>query len=469
MRSVKKIHAFYVFADLVIMSVCFYVPYLLKYNPPFAADRDIYTPYLTEYSFVFLLWAIFLVFFLERKALYSTDRTLSMPKEWMNVFECVFFSGILIGAVIFFSQYKFFSRGVFLTSNMAIFLLLGGWRSIKRLVLRRLILQGRYNINVLVVGAGKTGNMVLSEMRKTPWLGLRTVGFLDDRVAGPVAGTPVLGKIIDLPAVAKRYFVEEIIITIPSEKETVKDLIRYARTHGIGVRLVPNDLDEPLEIYEVNFIGLVPLLTYRMRVPHKSQFFLKRLFDIVVSLCALILLMPVFAIIALLVKLDSKGNVIYRQERVGLKGNIFHLYKFRSMVQGADGLKEDLMDRNEVSDGVIFKMRNDPRVTQFGAFLRKYSLDEFPQLVNVLKGEMSLVGPRPPTRDEVDKYSSNQMKRLSIRPGMTGLSQVRGRSELSFRRWVKWDMWYINNWSFMLDMKILVWTIPAVFRGKGAF
>ncbi|MDD5016024.1 MAG: exopolysaccharide biosynthesis polyprenyl glycosylphosphotransferase, partial [Atribacterota bacterium] len=208
---------------------------------------------------------------------------------------------------------------------------------------------------------------------------------------------------------------------------------------------------------------------YKERKHHPAELFLKRSFDFVVSLFLLILLSPLFLIIAILIKIDSPGPVFYTQKRVGIKGNFFNLYKFRSMIEGAEELKAALLEKNEIKDGIIFKIKNDPRITKLGIFIRKNSLDELPQLVNVLKGNMSLVGPRPAMPEEVGKYNHFQMDRLSIRPGITGLSQIKGRSDLTFRKWVKWDLWYINNWSFMLDLKILWRTIPVVFKRKGAY
>jgi lipopolysaccharide/colanic/teichoic acid biosynthesis glycosyltransferase len=157
------------------------------------------------------------------------------------------------------------------------------------------------------------------------------------------------------------------------------------------------------------------------------------------------------------------------QKRVGLKGQFFKLYKFRSMVNNADHLKVNLLSKNEVKDGIIFKIRNDPRITRVGRFIRKYSLDELPQLFNIIKGDMSLVGPRPPTPDEVEKYKDNEMDRLSVKPGITGLAQIKGRSDLSFYHWMRWDYWYINNWSLALDLRIMWLTAPVVLKGKGAY
>jgi len=175
-----------------------------------------------------------------------------------------------------------------------------------------------------------------------------------------------------------------------------------------------------------------------------------------------------FALLAILIKLDSKGSVFYVSKRIGKKGKPFDFYKFRTMVVDAEKMLAQLRDKNE-TDGPIFKMKNDPRITRIGRFLRRYSLDELPQLWNVLKGNMSIVGPRPPIPQEVKNYKEGQLKRLEIKPGITGLWQIRGRSDASFHRLIRWDIWYIRNWSLWLDLKIILKTIPAVLKGKGAY
>ncbi|MDD5633860.1 MAG: sugar transferase [Candidatus Omnitrophica bacterium] len=468
-RPLRKVYVFYIFVDVAVIILSCYTSYVLKYNSLHNLFNCPIFPFFRDYSFAFILWAIFLVISLKRRGLYYTDRSLGIPKEIERVFFCVLNTGVLVGAVVFFSQYKFFSREVFVETNILIFISLSAWRTVKRIILRRMIAQGLHNINVVIVGAGKIGSIALSEIQKVPWLGLWVVGFLDDTVKGEVLGVPVVGTLADFSRVAKKYFVDEIIITIPSEIDAVIKLIKEAKEHSLAVRVVPQDFEEPLAVSEINHLGILPLLTYKSRKPHPTEYFLKRLFDFFISLVVLIILLPVFLVIAVLIKLDSKGPVFYVQKRVGFKGRIFNMYKFRSMIVGADNLKEELLAQNEVKDGVIFKIKKDPRVTPTGAFLRKFSFDELPQLVNVVKGDMSLVGPRPPTVDEVRQYDFDHMTRLAIRPGMTGLSQVRGRSALSFRKWVKWDVWYINNWSFGLDLKILWWTVPAVLKGRGAY
>ncbi len=468
-RGGRKIYPVYVVVDIVLIAVSFYVPYLLKYN----SFGDIFInprlPNFYEYTFVFILWAIFLLVSFKRRSLYTTDRGLTIPKEMFKSFIGVFSVSIVISSIIFFAKYRFFSREVFLENCFSLFVLLSGFRAIKRIILRKLVSEGFHNINVLVIGAGRVGKIVLDEIKKVPWWGFRVVGVLDDRKNDDFNGVLVLGKISDFDMVVKKYFVDEAIITIPSEKRIVSQIIEKAKAMHLGVRVVPENFEGPLPLLDINYIGIMPLLTYKERKYHPTELALKRMFDFLVSFALLIAGLPLYCLLAVAIKLDSPGPVFYRQKRAGLKGKPFKVYKFRSMVKDADKFKDQLLEKNEVQDGVIFKMKKDPRITRIGRFLRRYSLDELPQLFNVLKGDMSLVGPRPPTIDEVQKYNYLQMHRLSVRPGITGLSQVKGRSMLTFRRWVKWDLWYVNNWSFGLDLRILWLTLPAVFKGQGAY
>jgi exopolysaccharide biosynthesis polyprenyl glycosylphosphotransferase len=213
-------------------------------------------------------------------------------------------------------------------------------------------------------------------------------------------------------------------------------------------------------------LGEKPLLTFSA-TPDDEWLLLKRVIDFTMALVLLVVLSPLFLILAVLVKLTSPGPIFFRQTRCGLGGRKFTLFKFRSMMADADQRREELDALNEV-DGPVFKIRNDPRCTPVGRFMRKFSLDELPQLVNIIKGNMSLVGPRPPLPEEVEKYERWQRRRLRMQPGLTCLWALEGRSQLSFRRWMELDLEYIDHWSMALDWKILLRTIPIVLLGRGA-
>jgi exopolysaccharide biosynthesis polyprenyl glycosylphosphotransferase len=399
----------------------------------------------------------------------------------------VIFSSLLAGLTIFILEMKFFSRLVFGWVAVLLILNLSLWRAIKRIIIRYRIAKGYYNINVLIIGAGKAGYALAEEIEENPYLGLKVIGLLDDNKTGKVLSYKVLGKINDLEHIVQHSFIDEIYITIPSERKRVSEILTLVRGLKKTIRILVDNF-MPLETIgeqeksktslagftfpfsqvKMNYIGFIPLISYIDVGLHPTELFAKRLLDVIVAGISLILLMPLFVIIAFLIKLDSPGSVFYQSLRCGKKGRLFNFYKFRSMFQDSDNQKEVLRNKSEVK-GPVFKIKNDPRITFMGRLLRRYSLDELPQLLNVLKGDISLVGPRPPTPDEVAKYDFWQMRRLEIRPGITCLWQVRGRSDLSFYKWVKWDLWYINNWSFGLDLKILWWTIPAILKRKGAY
>lgn len=468
-KSSRKIYPLYVSIDLVLIGLSFYLSYIFRYR---FLDKILNIenfPNVKGYVFIFILWAVFMVVMFKNRNLYATNRSLTIPKEISKVVVSIGYVSVLMGTVIFFTKANFFSRWVFFGSFLSLCIFLNTSRVIKRLVLRRLIVKGFHNINILIVGAGKVGRIILDESRKAFWWGFKVVGFLDDNVQGKVENAAVLGKIENFKDIAKRYFVDEVIITIPSAAQVITKLKKEAKELRLGVKEVPENFQDFLSSIDITHLGLIPLISYKERIHHPAEFFAKRAFDFIVSLIMLILLLPFLIIIAFWVKLDSQGAVFYIDRRVGFKGKTFGCYKFRSMVKNAEKLKEKLLDKNEVKDGIIFKIKDDPRVTRAGRFLRRFSLDELPQLLNVLKGDMNLVGPRPPKVCEIEEYKNEHMQRLAIRPGITGLSQIRGRSELTFRKWVKWDMWYINNWSFGLDLLILWWTIPAVLKGKGAY
>lgn len=468
-KSFRKTQPVYIFIDLLFVLISFSASYILKYNSTKTMFIEIKSPFWSGYCFIFVLWYVLILVAFRQKRLYNTDRGLTIFKEFFNVISRILFVSIIVGSVVFFAQYKFFSRFIFFASFILLCIFLSGWRIIKRLILRKLIAEGFHNINILVIGINKISEIVMEEIKNQPQWGFNVVGFLDERKNNTEAGIPVLGRLEDFCNVVKKYFVDEVILTISPTQPSAAILIEQAKKMELGVRFVPEHLEQPLPIIDLSYLGIIPLLTYRIKVIHPSESVAKKILDFDVAMFLIVLLFIPGIIMAILIKIDSSGPVFCVQKRVGLKGRLFNFYKFRSMFKDAETLKYELLEKNESKDNVMFKIKDDPRITKVGKFLRKYSLDELPQLFNVLKGDMSLVGPRPPLPCEVEKYSFSDMDRLSIKPGITGLSQIRGRSDLSFSRWVKWDLWYINNWSLWLDIKVLLLTVPTVLKSKGAY
>ncbi|MDO8662411.1 MAG: sugar transferase [Candidatus Omnitrophota bacterium] len=462
----KRVQVAYFIADILLIGFSFYLPRLFNPHLILASGVELRLNLIT-----FSFWGITLVFILNNHQLYITDRHIGIIREFFKVVRCVFYSSILAGLFLFLTKIDIFSRVVFLEATILLAIQLSGWRVLKRIYVRHLIRSGYANYNVLIVGVNKQSFFLIEEIKNNPYLGLRVIGLLDgDKEINGLEEEKlrILGKIEDLERIVKKNFIDEIYITDISRRNLVAEIIKKAEKLGKTVRVLAEDFDIPPKTISVNYIGILPLITYYESLKHGADSGIKRCLDMIVSASALILLFPLFVIIAILVKLDSPGPVFYISRRSGKKGRAFNFYKFRSMVKNAEKQREALSEQSEVK-GPIFKMRHDPRLTRMGKILRKYSLDELPQLFNVLKGDMSLVGPRPFPVEESDRIEYGHIPRLNIRPGITGLAQVKGRSNLKFNQWMRWDSWYVENWSLGLDIKVLLWTIPAVFKGRGAY
>ena len=324
--------------------------------------------------------------------------------------------------------------------------------------------------NILIVGTSrKAREMGELISRYSDW-GLRILGYVEVDPAKDRGGaSDVLGSIEDIPTIIEDNVVDEIIFvgSEPRDLEGLDDVLAICKEQGVKTRVAADFFPVKVSHVSMEFLENVPIITFSATPDHAFALLIKRLMDILGSAIALTVSSPVLLILAVLVKLTSKGPVIYRQVRCGLYGRKFVLYKFRSMCEGAEDVLWEIKHLNEM-DGPVFKMRNDPRVTPLGRLLRKSSLDEWPQFWNVLKGDMSLVGPRAPLPEEVKEYTRWQRRRLSVKPGITCLWQVSGRNEIDFQEWMKLDLFYIDHWSLLLDLKILLRTFPVVLLGKGS-
>jgi exopolysaccharide biosynthesis polyprenyl glycosylphosphotransferase len=331
--------------------------------------------------------------------------------------------------------------------------------------------QGR---NVLIVGAGPMGRKLAAILEREHIDGREVVGFLDESEL--VAGD-VLGRVKNLARIARREFVDEVILAIPDRRDLAKWVVREARRNRLNIRAVPDlyafDCERPHEqVHEagplkLQYFGDVPVLTLHEEKAPASGLFWKRVLDVTLSAAALLVATPLLAAVALAIKVASPGQVLYRAKRVGLKGRRFICYKFRTMVSDADQLKDGLRADNE-RRGPCFKIAADPRITRVGQFLRRYSLDELPQLWNVLRGEMSMVGPRPHPLDDFEQYRLEHLRRLDVTPGITGLWQVTARRDPSFQRNMVLDLEYIEHWSLGMDLWILWKTMFVILHGSGA-
>ena len=323
--------------------------------------------------------------------------------------------------------------------------------------------RGHQQQNVLIVGSGAFARKLAAQLRQNPPSRYVICGFVDD--AAPRGGD-VLGRVDDLASIAKAHFVDEIVLAPPYERELGWRVVGESRRNGLAVKVIPDLFGLGPKSVEFEWVGELPVLKlHRAPVP-SLRLFLKRSADIALSAIGLVVLATVLAAIALAIKLDFAGPVLYRGRRMGKRGVPFVCYKFRTMVSNADETKE-LLRRNNEREGPIFKIAQDPRVTRLGRFLRRYSLDELRHLWYVLHGEMSLVGPRPHPLDDVERYAVEHLRRLDVTPGITGLWQVTARRDPSFQRNMTLDLEYIEHWSLWLDLRILCKSVLAVVQGSG--
>ncbi|MDE2223079.1 MAG: sugar transferase [Candidatus Omnitrophica bacterium] len=458
----------YIAIDVAFIVLSFYLVLLARIHTV-AFTVSWASLFSTEDPFrlLFLLWILLVLFFHYTHGLYQTHRERVESLEIWEVVKSTCVSTLLIVVIAFLLKVQGFPRSVMLLNAVVITFFCSLWRILKKVVVGYLVANGYNNFNTLIIGAGRIGASLANEINRRPSLGLKIKGFLDDRKTGKCENIPILGRLDDLNTIIHHEFIQQIFITIYPEHRSFIKLLETAKEEGLAVRVVPKGYEYMSHDFIRFNIGIIPILEYSDTAVNYSQR-LKRMVDFILSLMGLMLLLPVFIILAILIKLDSRGPVFYRSRRYGCRGRVFNMYKFRSMVINADDLLPQLKDKNEV-DGPIFKIKKDPRITKIGAFLRRYSLDELPQIFNVLKGDMSLVGPRPFPIAQLEKEDLRQLKRLGIRPGITGLWQIRGRSDVSFDKLLYWDIWYIKNWSFWLDFYILFQTLPVVIKGKGAY
>ena len=367
------------------------------------------------------------------------------------------------------------SMGLFLTTRFVVRLIQSGYRSNERNL-----------IPTIVVGCGEMAQVCLAEISERPRLGYRLVGAVTARVnenASDVRsrGVRVLGSFDDLPELVKRHGVEEVLITDARihPRKMFEVLMECGRDHHIKYRVIPNLFDCLPGKTEIATLGSLPMIKLFEEPLRGSQRALKRGMDVIVSIGLLAVTWPFWLALAILIRMESKGPILLKQERVGMDGKVFLMFKFRSMMDGTDDqAHRDLMrrtingeDANQgTSDEPIYgKVKDDPRLTKIGGWMRRYSVDELPQIVNVLRGQMSIVGPRPPLPYEVRHYKDWHRARFHVRPGITGLWQVSGRNRLHFEEMVRLDVFYIENWSPWLDLKIMLKTLPMMLRGDNTY
>jgi exopolysaccharide biosynthesis polyprenyl glycosylphosphotransferase len=418
----------------------------------------------------FLAWYIFtLVIISKRYHLYNPRRVSSLLGEQQLSIQASLTAGLLLTGALYLVHAESVSRGVVLLTVGLTTISLCIRRMLYRGVMYRRYDRGLETRNILIVGTGRVSQALRHHIDSIRHLGYTFKGYV--HVPGTDTDTPirgeVLGNVDSIFELARKYFIDEIFFATPCERGLVMQVVEQARSAGVDVRVVPDLYDGLAWNNPVEYVGQFPTLPlHRGNVPEISLF-LKRVLDITISFVAITFLSPILLGIACAVKLDSPGSVFYASERIGKKGRVFRCFKFRTMVRDAERRRAEILHMNE-RDGVLFKITNDPRITRLGGVLRKYSLDELPQFFNVLCGDMSIVGPRPPIASEVKQYHLSDLRRLDVTPGITGLWQVQARQDPSFDSYISLDTAYVESWNVWLDLKIILRTIGVVFEGTGS-
>lgn len=426
-------------------------------------------PYVIHINYI-LIGALYWVISLRSYGGYGSIRRTSFFQLACQVFQSVLLATLFFGTITYIIKPEVLTQAVILLVFLTTLLFLLIERFCLLFFLHLIRGKGYNYRRFLIVGTGKRARDFVRLLETNYFWGLRVIGFVDEsgRALQVIDGKDVLGSFDDLERILDNNVVDEVFFCLPREwMDKLEEYIMICEKVGMKVHLALDFFDTVIAKPKMENIEGIPFLCLDSTPSYPFRLFIKRGIDIIVSTALLIILSPLLLLLMILLKFFSSGPVFFGQERYGLNGRKFTMWKYRTMVPDADQLKAELMDLNEAS-GPVFKIKEDPRLTPIGKFMRKFSLDELPQLFNVLKGEMSIVGPRPPIPSEVIHYDRWQRRRLSMRPGMTCIWQVSGRNKINFEEWVKLDLEYIDEWCLGLDMKIIFKTIPAVLKGTGA-
>jgi exopolysaccharide biosynthesis polyprenyl glycosylphosphotransferase len=468
-ENLKLLKYIHISADLTLTAVAFICGFLINFA--LAPDPGRVSALFYKNSYVLaLIIPIWLIFLFKSPEAY-TYRMKSVSFVMIKLVKPLIMSTAILAVLLMIAGNLMEIRSEFLLFAVLDFGLLYLFRSMVYNILSYFRARGKNQKNILIIGTGKKACEFFDLAKSNSHWGINVLGFVSENGDIPVNGQSslVIGKTGELPRILNRNPVDEVYIALPiSSYGKAETIISQCQEQGITSHLAAEFKSENLPVFRADDILGSPVLTFSADSREMLKLFVKRVTDILVSGVLLILFSPVFLMVAIAIKLGSRGPVFYKWKVVGHNRKEFTGYKFRSMVPAADRLKAKLISDNEMK-GVVFKMKNDPRITRIGRFIRKYSIDELPQLYNVFKGDMSLVGPRPPLQSEIDAFANWHRRKLSVKPGITCLWQVSGRNRITdFDEWVKLDLQYIDNWSLWLDAKIMARTIPAVLMKKGA-
>ncbi len=459
--------------DIIFINLAFVLSYIVRYewDFPYPVDPLYDAPFWPYIPTAILLTVLCLIGY-QMDGLYESHSRRQWTSKIYGLTTGTATSIVFIMALTFFLQPLVYSRGMLVLAAVLIVVFL----SLARLGYDVFLAQRRQRgigvERVLIVGAGEVGRAVMRTILGDISLGYQMVGYVDDdpsKGTGHLGRIKGLGELDQIPSIIVEEKVDEVIVTLSWQyHRKIMHIVSQCERQNVRVRVVPDVFQQRMQHVDLDSLRGIPLIGPAPAQMGSSARLAKRIIDLAFTILILPVLAIIFPIVGILIKLDSSGPIIFKQRRVGKDGHVFDVYKFRSMVEGADKMQADLADQNE-AEGPLFKMKNDPRVTRLGRIIRQTSVDELPQFINVLKGDMSIIGPRPGTPDEVAQYEPWQRERLSMPPGITGLWQVSGRSDVPFDEMCLLDIFYIDNWSLDLDIRIFLQTILYVLTGKGAY
>jgi len=467
--------------DAALLSAAFFIAYFLRNQFHVIYEWNLFPDGLTvaehsvplsEYLVVLFVVVPLWCFILHVSGMYTSMRTRKHHEILWIVLKASFFAVLGFGSVVFLFKLEFVSRLFFVIFVFLSLVFLITEKFILLASIRRKRRRGESFRQILIVGTGKRASHLIHVIKKHPEWGFLILGAIDDepgRGIKKVDSVEVIGPIDELSEILQKHAVDEVMFVVPrSRLSHIENAVLVCETEGVKASVAGDLFDMRIARSKSSELNGIPLITFETTVAKEWELFTKRIVDVVLSGLAIVILSPLLLISTLLVKLTSKGPILFKQKRLGLNRRQFNLYKFRTMVLGAEKELGDI-DVFKDTNGSDFKNRKIKYVTPVGRFLRKFSLDELPQLFNVFAGHMSLVGPRPVVPSEVSQFKPWQRRRMSMRPGITCLWQVSGRNKVSFEEWMKMDLEYIDNWSPWLDIKILIKTIPVVILGIGAY
>ena len=465
-------------ADLALTTVAFFTAFylrdrLLPLIDPAHFPTGLYplTEYLKIYPIVLVIWSVLLFTYDS----YHSHRTIPLTREGLNTFRVVGVGIVLLATLAYLLPLRQLSRSWFILFATLCAALLAAEKILLRVLARWVRSNGLNYRTVLIVGTGRRATDIAHMIAGHKYWGYKILGFVSDghHLSNGWARYRTFGTVPDLKRILEDGAIDEpideIVFAVTRKKlDEMKQIFLMCEELGIRTRVAMNFFPNRVARLEIEDLEGVPFLTFTTTPSNETHLAFKRAVDIFISAIMLALAVPVISLAALLIKLTSPGSILFKQRRIGLNGRMFTLYKFRTMIADAHARRDEVAHLNEMN-GPVFKAKDDPRITPVGRWLRRFSLDELPQFWNVLKGDMSLVGPRPPIPEEVASYHRWHRRRLSMKPGLTCLWQVSGRNDIAdFDRWMQLDLQYIDNWSPSLDFKILLRTIPVVLSGRGA-